>query len=188
MNAFQQYKPLLATLIAIGVAGPMTTLFAATAPDDSAADAGRPVITTGQPALPGTGPNNGDALRAQMQASPGAPTTLLTGAGIHDSFGTPLNARQVPAAPGTGPNSGDLARAELQSDPASYAALGTRFPSQPGAGSVAKVEAGNPDLHGRGGWNPSLVQLQAAPKPFPWETRVAKAASPDKAAKAETKP
>jgi hypothetical protein len=180
MKAIHQYKPLLAALVAMGVAVPAVSSLA----DDSATDAGRSVIATGQPALPGTGPNNGDALRAQMQASPGAPTTLLTGAGIHDSFGTPLNAREVPAAPGTGPNSGDLVRAELQSDPASYAALGTRFPLQPGAGTVANVGAGNPDLHGRGGWNPSLVQLQATPKPFPWETRVAKAASPDKAAKA----
>lgn len=72
MNAFQHYKPLLAALIAIGVATPMTALFAATEaqPGD---DAGQPVIATEQPALPGTGPNNGDALRAQMQASPGSP-------------------------------------------------------------------------------------------------------------------
>jgi hypothetical protein len=184
MNAFKQYKPLLAALVAMGVAVPSVSLFA----DDSATDAGRAVIATGQPALPGTGPNNGDALRAQMQASPGAPTTLLTGSGIHDSFGTPLNAREVPAAPGTGPNSGDLVRADLQSDPASYAALGTRFPLQPGAGSVAGVDSNNVALHGHAGWNPALVELQATPKPFPWETRVAKAASPDKAAKADVKP
>lgn len=184
MKVIQQYKPLLAALVAMGVAIPSVPLLA----DDSATDAGRPVIATEQPALPGTGPNNGDALRAQMQASPGAPTTLLTGAGIHDSFGTPLNAREVPAAPGTGPNSGDLARAELQTDPASYAALGTRFPLQPGAGSVATVDSNNAELHGRAGWNPALVQLQGAPKPFPWETRVAKAAAPDKSAQAAVKP
>ena len=99
-----------------------------------------------------------------------------------------MNAREVPAAPGTRPNSGDLVRAELQTDPASYAALGTRFPLQPGAGSVAKVDSNNAELHGRAGWNPALVELQATPKPFPWETRVAKAPASDKSAKAEAKP
>src|ERR1700687_3097029 len=118
MNAFQPYKPLLAALIAMSVAAPSTHLLATTElqPGDSATDVGRPGVATEQPALPGTGPNQGDNLRAQMQASPGAPMTLPTGRAIHDSFGSPLIAREVPAAPGTGANSGDLARAEMQAD------------------------------------------------------------------------
>jgi len=178
MKALQQCKPVLAVMMAMGVAVPSSRLLA----ED--ANSARPVMATEQPALPATGPNPGDNRRSQMQASPGAATTLATGEGIHDSFGTPLIAREVPAALGTGPNSGDLARADMQSDPSSYAALGTRYPAQPGAGSVA----GNPQLHGRGGWNPALVQLQATPRPMPWETRLAKGAAPDRAVSAEAKP
>ena len=183
MKAIRHYTPLIGALVALGATLPSIHSLA----DDAGADASGPVIATEQPPLPGTGPNPGDNLRAQMQASPGSTTTLSTGAAIHDSFGTPLIAREVPAAPGTGPNSGDLARAAMQSDPTEYAALGTRYPSQPDAGSVASVAASSPELHGRAGWNPALVQLQAAPQPFPWETRMAKTPAPDQSAKAEVK-
>jgi hypothetical protein len=177
MNVFHQYRPLVAALMAASVILPATPLLA----DDSTTDSGHPVMATEQAALPGTGPNQGDNLRAQMQASPGAPTTLATGQTIHDSFGSSLIAREVAAAPGTGPNSADLARADLQADPASFAALGTRFPVPPGASSVATIG-------GRAGWSPALAELQATPKPLPWATRVAKAAAVDKSAKVDAKP
>ena len=180
MNAFQKYKPLLAALIAANLAAVAAPLLADVG--------GTPVTATEQPALPGTGPNPGDNLRAQMQGGPGVPTAPLTGDAIHSSFGAPLIARGLPAAPGTGPNSGDLVRADMQDDRTSFAAIGTGFPLQPGAGSVANVDPGNADLHGRGGWNPALVELQATPKPFPWDTRMANKAPRDQSAKVEAKP
>ena len=179
MNTFQKHKPLLATLIALNLAAASAPLLAD--------DAGRPVTALEQPSLPGTGPNPGDNLRAQMQGDAGTQTPQ-TGDAIHSSFGTPMIARGLPPAPGTGPNSGDLARAYMQDDSASFAALGTRFPLQPGAGSVAKVDSDNAQLHGRGGWNPTLVELQATRRPFPWDTQMAKKPPQDQSAKAETKP
>ena len=174
MNTFKHYKPIMAALIAISATAPSIPLLAATLIQGDA-DAGRPVIATEQPSPPGTGPNQGDTLRAQMQASPGARMTLLTGATIHDSFGTSLIARELPAAPGTGPNSGDLARAEMQTDPTAFASLGTRYAVRAGAGSVASMDVNNADLHGRGGWNPALVELQATPQSFAVEHTYGKA-------------
>jgi len=40
---------------------------------------------------------------------------------------------------------------------------------------VAGVDADDAQLHGRAGWNPALVQLQAKPILFPWENQQAAA-------------
>jgi len=103
----------------------------------------------------------------------GAAATASLAAGeapaIQTGFNTPVVANEEPAPPGTGPNQGDTARARMQDDPQAFAALGNRYPPAPGAGNVAGVNAGDAQLHGRAGWNPALVQLQAKPIPFPWE-------------------
>ena len=117
----------------------------------------------------------------------------MTGDVLHDAFGQSLIAREVattrqsPAPPGSGPNSGELARAQMQNDATAFAALGTRYPLPSGAGAIAKVDPSNVQLHGRGGWNPALVELQANPKPLPWETRFAKTTS-EPSAQVQTKP
>ena len=77
----------------------------------------------------------------------------------------------------------DLASSLVQHDPTAFAALGTRYPLPSGASAIAN----NVDLHGRGGWNPVLVELPANPKPLPWDTRLASKAS-EPSAKVEAKP
>jgi hypothetical protein len=181
MSLLTPSKPLTIAFIALGISTSVNCVSAAN-------DASRPVLATEQAALPGTGPNPGDNLRAQMQARPGGATAPMTGDTIHDSFGTPLIAREVlqgrgPAVPGMEPNTVDLGRKLMQGDPTAFAALGTRYPLSSGASAIAnKVEP-----HGRGGWNPALVELQANPQPFPWESRLAKTMS-EPTVKAEGKP
>lgn len=92
---------------------------------------------------------------------------------IQTGFSTPVMANEEPAPPGTGPNQGDTARAKMQDDPQAFAMLGMQHPPAPGAGRVAGVDANDAQLHGRAGWNPALVQLQAKPIPFPWEQAAA---------------
>jgi hypothetical protein len=93
--------------------------------------------------------------------------------GIQTGFSTPVMANEEPAPPGTGPNQGDTARAMMQDDPQAFAMLGMQHPPAPGAGRVAGVDANDVQLHGRAGWNPALVQLQAKPIPFPWKQAAA---------------
>jgi len=107
----------------------------------------------------------------------GAAATTALAAGeapsIQTGFSTPVMANEEPAPPGTGPNQGDTALAKMQNDPQAFAMLGKQHPPAPGAGNVAGVDAGDAQLHGRAGWNPALVQLQAKPIPFPWEQAAA---------------
>ena len=188
MSSLTQYRVLPTAFIAIAIAASSNCLPAASASASTdVANDGDPVVATEQPAPPGTGPNAGDDLRAQMQARPGAATVPMKGDAIHDGFGQPLIARELPAPPGTGPNSGDLARAELQNDATAFAALGTRYPLAPGASGIAKVDPNNAELFGRGGWNPALVELQAHAQPLPWQTHYASTTS-DPAAKVDAKP
>jgi hypothetical protein len=56
----------------------------------------------------------------------------------------------------------------MQYDPQSFATMGKHFPPAPGAGNVAGVDSSNVAVHGRGGYDPALVQLQAVPQSFPW--------------------
>ena len=181
MSLLTPSKPLTIAFIALGISTSVNCVSAAN-------DASRPVLATEQAALPGTGPNPGDHLRAQMQARPGGATAPMTGDTIHDSFGTPWIAREVlqgrgPADPGTEPYTVDLGRKLMQGDPTAFAALGTRYPLPSGTAAIAN----NVELHGRGGWNPALVELHANPKPLPWDTRLANKAS-EPSAKVETKP
>ena len=84
MNLLTPYKPLTIAFIALGISTSVNCVSAAN-------DARRPVLATEQAALPGTGPNPGDSLRA------------------HDSFGRPLIPREalqgrVLGVPGIEPN------------------------------------------------------------------------------------
>jgi len=90
---------------------------------------------------------------------------------ISSSFETPVIATEAPPRPDSGPNPGDAARADMQHDPQSFATMGKHFPPAPGAGNVAGVDANNVAVHGRGGYDPALVELQAVPRPFPWMAR-----------------
>ena len=138
MKAIHQYKPLLAALVAMGVAVPAVSSLA----DDSATDAGRSVIATGQPHC---------RDRPQPAATPCAHRCrpvqelrrrLLTGAQGSTTASAPLERERVPAAPGTGPNSGDLVRAGTAIGPGSIRGPRDPLPGcDPGAGTVANVEA-----------------------------------------------
>ena len=97
----------------------------------------------------------------------GAPDTYA----ISSSFETPVIATEAPPRPDSGPNPGDAARADMQHDPQSFATMGKHFPPAPEAGNVAGVDASNVAIHGRGGYDPALVELQAVPRPFPWMAR-----------------
>jgi hypothetical protein len=90
---------------------------------------------------------------------------------ISSSFETPVIATEAPPRPDSGPNPGDAARADMQHDPQSFATMGKHFPPASGAGNVAGVDANNVAVHGRGGYGPALVELQAVPRPFPWMAR-----------------
>jgi len=184
VNSLTRYKALQAAFVGIGIAASINYVLAATPSEstDAENDASRPVIATEQPPLPGAGHDPGNNLRAQMQAAPGAATALLTGDTIPDAFGQPLIAREIPCR-----HSCDSALWIMNNNPTAFAALGTRYPLAPGAGAIAKVDPNNAELHGRAGWNPALVALQANPKPLPWETRFAKTTS-EPTAKLEPKP
>ena len=88
---------------------------------------------------------------------------------IQTGFSTPVTATEEPAPPGVGPNQGDTALAKMQNDPQAFEQLGKRYPPAPGAVNTAGVDSSAAQMHGRAGWNPALVQLQAKPIPFPWE-------------------
>jgi hypothetical protein len=146
------------------------------AADSAGTDAGRPIVATHMHSLPGAGGNHGDNLRVMIQAKPGGTFYDLPANPTHSSYGTTLMAPQKPLPAGVGGNWGDVPRQYLQNgDLVTFTAMGSRFPPQAGAGMVAGVEPGNPNLHGRGGWNAALVGLQAYPRPLPWQTQVAKA-------------
>jgi len=87
---------------------------------------------------------------------------------ISSSFETPVIASEAPPRPDSGPNPGDAARSDMQHDPQSFATMGKHFPPAPGAGNVAGVDANNVAIHGRGGYDRALVELQAVPRPLPW--------------------
>src|SRR5262249_41203209 len=87
---------------------------------------------------------------------------------IQTGFSTPVTATEEPAPPGVGPNQGETALAKMQNDPQAFEQLGKRYPPAPGA-----VDSSAAQMHGRAGWNPALVQLQAKPLPFPWEQAAA---------------
>ena len=107
---------------------------------------------------------------------------------IQTGFSTPVTANEEPSPPGTGPNQGDGPRVKMQDDPQAFATLGKRYPPAPGAGNVAGVDASDVQLHGRAGWNPALVQLQAKPIPFPWENQQAAASRAGANAKTASAP
>jgi len=90
---------------------------------------------------------------------------------ISSSFETPVIATDAPPRADSGPNPGDAARSDMQHDPESFATMGKHFPPAPGAGNVAGVDASNVAIHGRGGYDRALVELQAVPRPFPWMAR-----------------
>jgi hypothetical protein len=90
---------------------------------------------------------------------------------INSSFETPVTATEAPPPPEAGPNPGEAVRVDMQYDPQSFATMGKHFPPAPGAGNVAGVDSSNVAVHGRGGYDPALVQLQAMPQPFPWIAR-----------------
>jgi hypothetical protein len=90
---------------------------------------------------------------------------------ISSSFQTPVIASEAPPRPDSGPNPGDAARADMQHDPQSFAMMGKHFPPAPDAGNVAGVDASNVAIHGRGGYDRALVELQAVPRPLPWMAR-----------------
>jgi hypothetical protein len=87
---------------------------------------------------------------------------------INSSFGTPVTATEAPPPRFAGHNPGQSAGVDMQYDPQSFATMGKHFPPAPGAGNVAGVDSSDVALHGRGGYDPALVQLQAVPQPFPW--------------------
>jgi len=93
------------------------------------------------------------------------------GYAISSSFQTPVIAAEAPPRPDSGPNPGDAARADMQHDPQSFAMMGKHFPPAPGAGNVAGVDASNVAIHGRGGYDRALVEMQAVPRPLPWMAR-----------------
>jgi hypothetical protein len=176
--------PGTAFIAAIGIAASVNGVVAATAPESVEAenDASRPVIAIEQPSQPGAGHYFGNNLRAQMRAASGAATAPPSGDTISDAFGRPLIAREIACR-----QTCDSALWIMHNNPTAFAALGTHYPLAPGAGAVAKVDPNNAELHGRGGWNPALVELQANPKPLPWQTRFAKTTS-EPTAKLEAKP
>ena len=185
VSSIRTHKALRTAFIAaIGIAASVNGVLAAKASESVEAqnDASRPVIATEQPALPGAGHDAGNNLRAQMRAAPGAATALPTGDTISDAFGQPLIARAIACR-----QTCDSALWIMHHNPTAFAALGTHYRLAPGAGAVAKVDPNNAQLHGRGGWNPALVELQANPKPLPWERRFAKTTS-EPTAKLEAKP
>jgi hypothetical protein len=173
-----------AFIAAIGIAASVNGGAAATASESVEAenDASRPVIATEQPPQPGAGHHFGNKLRAQMRAARGAATPLPSGDTISDAFGRPLIAREIACR-----QTCDSALWIMRNNPTAFAALGTHYPLAPGASAIATVDPNNAELHGRGGWNPALVELQAKPKPLPWETRFAKTTS-EPTAKLEAKP
>lgn len=184
VSSIRTHKALRTAFVAIGIAASVNAVLAATASEsvEAESDASRPLIATEQPALPGAGHDPGNNLRAQMQAAPGAATALLPGDTIPDAFGQPLIAREIACR-----HTCDSALWIMYNNPTAFAALGTHYPLAPGAGAIAKVDANNAELHGRGGWNTALVELQANPKPLPWETRFAKTTR-EPSAKLEAKP
>jgi hypothetical protein len=102
---------------------------------------------------------------------------------IHNSYGGPVVATEAPSPDGTGPNPGESPRVDMQNNPKAFAQMGTHYPAAPGVGNVAGVDANNVALHGRAGWNPALVQLQATPAPFPWQAQQAAASRKGEPAK-----
>jgi len=146
----------------------------ASAADWAGTDASRAIVATHMPPLPGAGCNHGDNLRVMMQAKPGGTFYDLPAYPIHGSYGPTVMAPQK--RPPGGHSWGDALHQYLQNnDLTTFRAMGSRFPLQPGAGVIAGVEPGNVNLHGRGGWNPAFVELQAHSRPLPWQTQVAQA-------------
>jgi hypothetical protein len=160
---------IIATVAAVSISCLPTS-----AADSAGTDAGRAVVATHMPPLPGAGGNHGDNWRAMVQAEPGATFHDLPAHPTRSSYGTPLMAPQKPLPAGVACNWGDVLRQYLQNDDlAIFTSIGSRFPPQADGGVVAGVEPGNASLHGRGGWNAALVELQAHPGPLPWQTQVA---------------
>ena len=183
MSSLSSYKALKSAFIAVGMATSISGVCAtASKSTDAASDVSLRVLLTEQPPLPGTGPSLGHNPKTQMQGKPRRTTEQMTGDTIHHAFGQPLIAREIECR-----HTCDSALWTMHNNPTAFRALGTRYPLAPNAGTVANVDPNHAELHGRGGWNLALVELQANAMPWPWETRVAKTTS-EPNAKLEAKP
>ena len=183
MSSLSSYKALKSAFIAVGMATSISGVCAtASKSTDAASDASLRVLLTEQPPLPGTGPSLDHNPRTQVQLKPRGTTVKMTGDTIYHAFGQPVIAREIECR-----HTCDSALWTMRNNPTAFRALGTRYPLAPNAGTVAGVDPNHAELHGRGGWNLALVELQANAMPWPWETRVAKTTS-EPNAKLEAKP
>ena len=183
MSSLSSYTALKSAFIALGMATSISGVCAtASKSTDAASDVSLRVLLTEQPPLPGTGPSLDHNPRTQVQVKPRGTTVQMTRDTIYHAFGQPVIAREIECR-----HTCDSALWTMHSNPTAFRALGTRYPLAPNAGTVARVDPNHAELHGRGGWNLALVELQANAMPWPWETRVAKTTS-EPNAKLEAKP